>query len=115
MSAKAVAASGAMATTAGATVSSAPVLTGGVRTSRCHRYKSCQDQSRYASRILHEESLPLADSVLLGFCDFHCGEFSSRMMQRQLGGPTEPNFWILNRVKREGEANADGKKEKEAR
>jgi hypothetical protein len=92
MSTKAVAASGAMATAAGATESSAPVLTSGALTSRCRRYKSCEDQSRYASRILHQKSLPLADSVLLGSCDFHCGEFSSRIIQGQLKSPTGPNY-----------------------
>jgi hypothetical protein len=62
--------------------------------------------------MLHEKSLPLADSVLLGCCDFHCGEFSSRIIQGQLEGPTGPNFWILNRVKREGEAMGMGKTKK---
>ena len=109
-----MAATGAMATAAGATESSAPVLTSGALTSRCHRYKSCEYQSRYASCMLHEKSLPLADSVLLGSCDFHCCEFSSRIIQGQLEGPTGPSFWILNRVKREREANGDAENEKAA-
>jgi hypothetical protein len=87
MSAKAMAAIEAVATTP-----EAAVLTSGALTSRCHRHKTSEDQSRYASRILHEKLLPLADSVLLGFCDFHCGQFSSRMIRTATGRSDRTQF-----------------------
>ena len=55
---------------AGSTVSTA--LPSSAHTRQSHRQESSEEERRCASRVLHEESLPLPDKVLQNVCDFHC-------------------------------------------